>query len=272
MTVNQTTNTVRLGRFIKEYKRSRASIRTLIVVTLVCVLMASIFLFGAFSEAQSKEWGGVVGLSIIGCLFLLPVFAGIYVSFRGRGANLTLYEYGLSFLRGGRESTTTWDEIDSYMQETACRITKKDGEVIEFGQNLSDAAEIAQKIQEETLKLMLPRAQAAIRNGSNVEFKGWTAADKIPLGKGFSNYMEAHSGFTADANGITEKDGGKRILWKDITDFGINEETKGSRLQLPISVLYITDSDQSFRTRYGLLGNAHVLLALCAEMTNTTGG
>jgi hypothetical protein len=269
--MNQTTNTLRLGRFIKEYKSSGASLRTLIVVTLVCVLIASIFFLGAFSEAQSREWGGVVALSIIGCLFLLPVFAGVYVSFRGRGANLTLYEHGLSFRRGGRESTTTWDEIDSYMQEAACRITKKDGEVIEFGQGLSDAAEIAQKIQEETLSLMLPRVRAAIRNGSSVEYKGWQSVDKFPLGKGFSNYMEAHSGFTVDANGITEKDGGSRILWRDITDFGISEETRGPRIQIPISLLYISDPLQSFRTRYGLLSNAHVLLALCAAMTSPAG-
>jgi hypothetical protein len=79
--------------------------------------------------------------------------------------------------------------------------------------------------------------------------------------------MEAHSGFTADANGITEIDGGARILWQDITDFGISEETRGPRIQLPVNVLYITDANQTFRTRYGLLRNAHVLLALCAEMS-----
>jgi hypothetical protein len=264
---NQTTNTLRLGRFIKEYKSSGSSLRTLIFVVLVCLLIASIFFIGAFSEARTREWGGVVALSLIGALFLLPVVLGIYVLFRGRGASLSLFEHGLYFRRGGKESTTTWDEIDSYMQETACRITRRDGEVIEFGQSLRDAGEIAEKIQEETLKRMLPDVTAAIRRGSTVEFKGWTAADKIPLGKGFSNYMEAHTGFIADAGGVTDKDSGNRILWREIIDFGISEETRGPRIKLPISVLYLTGANQTFRTRYGLLGNAHVLLALCAVMT-----
>lgn len=268
MTEKQATNTLALGNLIKEYKGSRSSRARIVVVSLVCVLISSIFFLSAAVSVGRKEWGGVVGFSIIGSVFFLPVLVAIYVMFHGRGASLRLYEHGLSFSRGGKESSTAWDEIESYMQETACRITKKDGEVIEFGQGLTEADEIAQKIQEETLKLMLPQVKLAIRNGSSVEFKGWKPADKIPLGKGLSNYMEAHSGFTADANGITEIDGGARILWQDITDFGISEETRGPRIQLPVNVLYITDANQTFRTRYGLLRNAHVLLALCAEMTN----
>jgi hypothetical protein len=79
--------------------------------------------------------------------------------------------------------------------------------------------------------------------------------------------MEAHTGFIADAGGVTDKDSGNRILWREIIDFGISEETRGPRIKLPISMLYITGANQTFRTRYGLLGNAHVLLALCAVMT-----
>jgi Family of unknown function (DUF6585) len=270
MTQNHAMNTVRLGGLVKEYKSSSASRAKLIVVSLVCILISSIFFLGAVSERSAREWGGVVALSIIGSLFLLPLFAAIYVSIRGRGASLSLYEHGLSFRRGGKESTAAWDEIDSYMQESACRINTKDGEVIEFGQGLTDADEIAQKIQEETLKLMLPQVQLAIRNGSTVAFKGWKPADKIPLGllgNGLSNYMEAHSGFTVDQNGVTEIDGGGRIHWKDMTGFGISAETRGPRIQIPVNILYLADANHSFRTRYGLLPNAHVLLALCAEMT-----
>jgi hypothetical protein len=36
----------------------------------------------------------------------------------------------------------------------------------------------------------------------------------------------------------------------------------------PIDLFYIADANQSFRTRLGLLSNAHVLLALCNEMSN----
>jgi hypothetical protein len=268
MNGNQATNTLRLGRLVREYKASAAGIGRIIFVALVCVAIAALFFFGALSEAWSREWGGVVALSIIGLVFLLPVLLAVYVLFRGRGACLSLYENGLFFSRGGKESTTTWDEIDSYMQEMACRIVKKDGEVIEFGQGIRGADEVAQTIQDETLKLMLPKVMAAIRNGSRVEFKGWKPAEKIPLGRGLSNYMEAHSGFTVDADGITENDGGNHILWKDLTDFGITEETRGPRIKIPIRLLHIAGAKQSFRTRYGLLGNAHVLLALCAQMVS----
>jgi hypothetical protein len=237
-------------------------------VALACAGIATLFFLGAVSEARSNEWGGVVALSIIGSIFLLPVLVAIYTFLRGRGACLSLYENGLFFRRGGKESSTTWDEIDSYMQEMACRIVKKDGEVIEFGQGVKGADEIAQKIQEESLKLMLPRVKAAIKNGSSVEFKGWQPAKKLPLGKGLSNYMEASSGFTVDASGITENDSGNRILWKDLTDFGVTEETRGPRIKIPVRLLHLADANQSFRTRYGLLSNAHVLLALCAEMAN----
>src|ERR1700694_2567407 len=101
MTEKQVTNNLRLGNFIKEYKSSGASRARLIVVSLVCVLISSIFFLGALSEAEHKEWGGMVALSIIGSIFLLPLLAAIYVSIRGRGASLSLYEHGLSFRRGG---------------------------------------------------------------------------------------------------------------------------------------------------------------------------
>ena len=51
------------------------------------------------------------------------------------------------------------------MQETACRITKKDDEVIEFGFNIKGADEVAQRIQDETLKRMLPQVKATINWG-----------------------------------------------------------------------------------------------------------
>lgn len=256
-------NSPQLGRLLKEYKKSSAQAAMIIVLSLISAAVAAGFFSVWFSD---ESLALKIGLSIPGLLFLLPGLAGIYVLFRGRGACLRLYENGLLFRRGGKESTTTWDEIDSYMQETACRLVKKDGEVIEFGQGLKAADEVARTIHAETLKLMLPRFKAAIGQGSRVEFKGWKPADKIPLGKGLSNYMQAHSGFTVDSNGITENDGGKHICWKDVTNFGVGEETLGLRTKLPIRVLYIADANQCFRTRYGLLSNAHVLLALCDEM------
>ena len=262
-------NTLRLGRLVREYKASGKSLATVVIVASVSAGVATLFFIGVASEASASEWGGVAALSIIGSIFLLPVVVAIYVLFRGRGARLILYENGLFFRRGGKESTTAWDEIESYTQEGGCRIVKKGGEVIEFGQGINGADEVARTIQDETMKLMLPKVMAAIRNGTRVEFNGWKPAEKIPFGKVLSNYMEAHSGFIADAHGVTENDGGRQILWRDLKDFGMTVEARGPRIKIPICVLHMADQNQSFRTRYGLLSNAHVLLALCAQMANS---
>src|ERR1700730_10244847 len=115
---------------------------------------------------------------------------------------------------------------------------------------------------------MLPQVKAAILNGSSVQFKGLKPAGKAPLGKALDNFMRAFSGFTVDAQGISENDEGKRIEWSAVTDFGIGTEQMGSarRERNMIDVFFVQDANTMFGTRYGLLENAHVLLALCGEM------
>jgi hypothetical protein len=232
---------------------------------LICVAIAA-FLLGAAIFSTSDSASSRNGAAIIGLFFLLPAVFIILMLFLQRGASLSLYENGLISRKGGKESMTTWDEIDSYIQETACRIVKKDGEVIEFGLvGIKDGDEVTQKIQEETLQRMLPQVKAAILQGSSVQFKGWKPAEKIPLGKALDNFMGASSGFTVDAQGIAENDGGNRIAWKDVTDCGIAEGKMG---RVPVDLFLIQDANTSFRTRLGLLNNAHILLALCAEMVS----
>jgi len=268
------TNTLRLGRFLKEYKGSARGVAKLVIVAAICVGIAALFFVGAASEARSHEFVGMVVLSIIGLLFLAVFLFGIYMLFRSRGASLNLYENGLSFQRAGKESTTTWDEIASYMQEMACRITKKDGEVIEFGVNIQGADEVAQRIQDETLKRMLPQVKAAILQGSSVQFKGLRPGEKLPLGKTLDQFAAASSGFTVDADGITANDGGNRIAWKDVTGFGIAEEViaRGRMGKHTVNVFFMQDGNIGLRTRFGLLENAHVLLALCGEMVSLKNG
>jgi formylglycine-generating enzyme required for sulfatase activity len=268
------TNTLRLGRPLKEYKGSAGSFAKIIIISIVCGGISALFFVGAVSEGESHEFGGMVALSIIGLLFLAVFLFGIYNLFRGRGASLSLYENGLSFRRAGKESTTTWDEIGSYMQETACRITKQDGEVIEFGLNLKGADEVAQRIHDETLKRMLPKVKAAILQGTSVQFKGLRPGEKIPFGKTLDQFAAASAGFTVNADGITANDGGERIAWKDATDFGIAEEVvaSGRMGKHAVNVFFIRDANRGLRTRLGLLENAHVLLALCSEMAGEIDG
>jgi len=261
---------VYLGRLIKEHKKSAANVVKVVIVSLISITVASFFFLGAFSRSMSDNLAGKIVLSIVGLMFLLPALFGMYMLIRGRGACLSLYENGLIYRQGGKESTTTWDEVESYIQETACRVTKKDGAVIEFGLNIKDADEVALRIQEETSKRMLPQMKAAILKGATVQFKGLKPAERIPLGKALDKFILAFSGFTVDAEGISEIDGGNRIAWKDVTEFGVGEEQIGTqnRARNKIDVLFIQDGKTTIRTRLGLLENAHILLAICDEMVS----
>src|SRR6266851_4908531 len=204
---NNAIKNMALGRLLNEYTSSRAQVIKIIILALISGGVALIFFTAAIFDTQNGL-AGKIGFSVIGALFSLPFIAALYVLVSRRGSSISLYENGLSFRRAGKESTTTWDEIDSYMQETACRITKKDGEVIEFGLNIKGADEVAQRIQEKTLKRMLPQVRAAILQGSSVEFKGLRPGEKIPFGKTLDEFAAASSGFTVNSDGITANDGG----------------------------------------------------------------
>jgi hypothetical protein len=256
-----------LGRLVKDYQGSRAQVIKILIGTLISGGVALIFFTAAVLDTQNGL-AGKIGLSVIGTLFSLPVIVGAYTLLKSRGASVSLYENGLVYRRARKEFVTTWGEIASYMQETACRITNKDGEVIEFGVNIQGADEVAQRIQDETLKRMLPQVKATILQGSSVQFKGLRPGEKIPLGKTLDQFAAASSGFTVDAGGITANDGGNRVAWKDVTGFGVAEEVvaRGKASKHTVRVFFIQDGNVGLRTRLGLLENAHVLLALCGEM------
>jgi hypothetical protein len=76
--------------------------------------------------------------------------------------------------------------------------------------------------------------------------------------------LSNYSGFSVDAQGITEMDGGNRIAWNDVKEYGVSQEKMGRFL---VDVFVIKDRKASFRTRFGLLSNVQILLTLCGEMT-----
>ena len=260
MTHQQTANALRLGRLLQEYRPAPGAVRKVLWVVLISLGVAALFFCGAVSEAQSHEWGGVVALALLGLVFMAPVALAFYVLFQGRGAWVGIHERGFSFHRGSKDSVVAWSEVESYILATAVRVVTKSGEVVELGSGIDGIDAIAQTIEDETLKLMLPAIKTALASGSSVDFKGWK-----PGGKFLSNYMGARSGFTVDTAGITEKDSGRRILWSGVTGFAVTDETMG-RAQLPVRVFRIADQGQTFETRADLLSNAHALLALCADL------
>lgn len=263
MSDSTTTNPSGLGRLVKEYKLSFARVKQLSIVICVSAGLALFCLLPAILEPHDSLTTRI-GISIVGLFVASPVFFGIRELFRLGGVSLSLYENGLIYRRHGKDFMTTWDEIDSYIQESACRITKKNGEVIEFGLSIEGVDEVAQEIQDQTVQRMLPQVKAAILNGSSVQFRGLKPfKDRLP-GKTLNDFSYACSGFSVGAQGITELDGGNHIAWKDVKDYGITQEKMG---RWPVDVFFIRDDKIRFRTRLGALSNAHILLALCAEMT-----
>lgn len=254
---------LRLGRLEREYKRSRAGVVKLLLVTLVFGLVAVFIFSGVFSRQMANDWAGKIVLSILGALLSLPALAGWYALLRGRGSSVRLYENGLLYRRGGQEFSATWDEIASYTEHAACRIEKKDGAAFDFGTNVEGYAEVADVIKEETLRLMLPAARAALLKGANLEFKGLRADETSPAGKLLNRTILGGAGFTLDADGIAAVEEGQRIAWSDVVDFGVTEAPYGRSKELFFS---ISAPHVSWQMRYGTLPNAHLLLALCAEM------
>lgn len=253
---------LRLGRLVREYKRSRAQVVKLLLLTLVFGFGAAFIFSGVFSREMANDWAGKIVLSVLGALLSLPALAGWYVLWRGRGSSVRLYERGLIYRRSGREFVTAWDEIASYTEHAACRIEKKDGEAFDFGANVEGYADVADVIKEETLRLMLPAARAALRKGASLEFKGLQAEENSSAGKLLNRTILSAAGFTLDADGITAVAEGQRIAWADVVDCGVMEAPYGKGKALFFS---ISDPHVSLQMRYGTLPNAHLLLALCEE-------
>jgi len=252
-----------LGNPIREYKRSQKSFVKVLIVSLVCLLIAGLLFFGAFGE--NKGWDQRIVLSILGLVFLLPPVFGIYMLITRRASSVTLYENGLVYRRGGKEFASRWDDIASLTESTACRIETKNGEAFDLGQNVEGYEEIALKLREETLKRLLPKARDLLKAGASLPFKGLKAEGKIPMGGALPDSLVGGGSFRVDAQGITlEKDGAK-IAWPSVVDFGVRQgEARRSRFNF----FFIEDRDRSFQMNYGALPNAHLLLAICAEMTH----
>jgi hypothetical protein len=252
-----------LGNLVKEYKLSATRVRQIILVMCISAGMSSVCLLPAIFETNESITTRV-GITILGLFVALPFFVGIYQLFRLGGVSLSLYENGLIHRQRGKEFITAWDEIESFTQENACRIAKTDGEILEFGSSIEGVDEVADVIQNETLKCLLPNARQEIENGVSVQFKTLKPFGQGPVSRAMNNFAYASSGFAVNSQGITDLASGKRIAWVEVRKFGIEQVRMG---RFPVDVFTIRSDQAGFQTRLGLLSNAHVLLALCAELT-----
>jgi hypothetical protein len=250
-----------LGRLVQEYKRSRKTFRQVLIISLVSLFIAALLFWGAWSG--EKGWDQKIVLSILGLVISLPAVFGFYMLISRRGSSVSLYEKGLIYRRAGKEFVAAWDDIASITLSTACRIEKKDGVAFDLGANVEGFEDLAPVIEEETLKRLLPEAQARIAAGSNVSFAGLAAQGKVPMGGALPDVLVGGGTFTVDAKGITLAKDGSRIDWKDVTAFGVRQgEARRARFEF----FFIEDGARTFQTNYGALPNGHLLMALCEEM------
>ena len=250
---------------LKEYKLSLARVRQIVLVICLSAGMSLVCWLPAIFETN-ETLSTRIGISMLGLFVALPVFFGIYQLFRLGGVSLSLYENGLIYhRRGGQEFNTSWEDIEAYIEaDGGCRITKRDGQMVEFGASLEDVVEVIQAVHDQTLSRMLPLAKASLHSGGSLQFAGLKPFGKGGPGKGMNNFAFANAGYRVDAGGITGLDDGARIAWNAVKGYGIRTQSMG---RVPVDVFFIEDGQTRFQTRLGLLSNAHLLLALCAELT-----
>jgi len=255
-----------LGNLIKEYPMSTARIREILFLMLVSAGMSlGCFLPAIFTTDTSPSWMRErIAIILLGLFMATPAIVAVWRLLVMRASSLSLYENGLIYRAHGQATSTRWDEIDSYIQESACRIAKKDGRVIEFGANILDFDDAAEKIRVQTDRHLLPAMKSVLRKGGSLQFKGLKPFPDRFLGKWLNRFSYATSGLQIDEQGIRALDGGDFIAWKDVTEYGLSQAPMG---RWPVSVISIQSRSTRLQTRAALLGNSHLLLTLCAALT-----
>ncbi|MFO1464309.1 MAG: DUF6585 family protein [bacterium] len=253
--------THQLGRPLKEYRRSGKAFLKIALLSLFSGVIAAFIFHGAFT-ARGIDLAGKIVLSIVGSLFLLPAFAGIYMLVTRRASSFGAYENGFIYRYGKKEFAVRWEDIASIAESSACRIELNNGDGFDIGNNVEGFSEIAEDIRNETLRRMLPRMQQRIADGGSVTFQGMKLGGTTPLSKAVNNTLLKDDGFIVDAKGIGTVPGGSRISWEDVVEYGVRP---GEGRLARFSYFYIRDPQKEFQMNYATLQNAHVLLEICAE-------
>jgi hypothetical protein len=145
------------AKLLKEYKLSPARVWQIVLICGMSAGMSLVCWLPAIFETND-DIGTRVGISILGLFVALPMFFGIVQLFRLGGVSLSLYENGLVYRRRGTHFATSWDEIESYLEtDGGCRITRRDGGLVEFGASLQGVDEVLETVREQTLVPLLDK-------------------------------------------------------------------------------------------------------------------
>jgi hypothetical protein len=170
--------------------------RSKFVVNLIAGILAMIPALGLligglaywwFGEGKPGTWrglaAGALGLTLAG-----GIVAWVQQAYRNRGTRILLYPHGIvRFQRDGVE-TLRWTEIATVVQamNTGSReqslvprnkftVYRNDGSNVELMQ-IPKIRELGERIQQETLKYLLPPALQAYQAGKEVSFSKLTAS------------------------------------------------------------------------------------------------
>lgn len=250
-----------LGSPLREYRRSGKAFLKIALLSLFSGGIAALIFHGAFT-ARGIDLAGKIVLSVVGSLFLLPAFAGVYMLVTRRGSSLGIFENGFIYRYGKKEFAVPWEDIASIAESSACRIELNNGDGFDIGKNVEGFSEIADDIRDETLRRMFPRMQQQIANGGSVTFSSMKLGGTTPLSKAVNNTLLRGDGFIVDAKGIETAADGTRISWEDVEEYGIRP---GEGRLARFLYFYICDSKTEFQMNYATLQNAHILMEICAE-------
>jgi hypothetical protein len=192
-----------LGRFRKEYRGVRWWIPLsvaggLFLFLLVLEILASIRITGQLPRERGDPTPPEIGrrpfsygldrnhATISTLLFFsgLAATALVFPALRSRKLRLALYENGFQYSHYSRRFESTWDDLKQVwarttrglffgaVEEASIRVEKFDGSELSFSMFLSGLGEFCRVLRQSVVRVMVPRARAALDRGERVSLGG----------------------------------------------------------------------------------------------------
>jgi len=214
------------------------------------------------SERVRRQYAVFAGVGfVLGLLFTaagawLPgsifLALGVFMTWgllRQRGLRVRVFEHGFAYTRGRRTREFAWDDIEAFSESqqvykdslTGLRsgtgysyfVRRRDGESLKMDNEVGGVRELGERLREETLKRLLPRAAESVARGEAAHFGKYT----------LTREAVAH--------------GERRLAWADV-----------GRVDAAGGMVVVVDRDgrEWAGELYGFVPNAHVLLALAQRL------
>ena len=173
------TDDVRLGALVRSYARSNFAVARSLL------FMGALLIIGL--QACPSSLGGLedrpAGTLVIGVMVGATAFmAALAVGFRlitSRGSHLELREHGLAYRFRQAKVVMPWDDVVEVrvtrrslhrLDQDRCVLVAKDRHRMELTDHLQDIAEICSRVEQESVRRLVPPALASLQAGRAVAF------------------------------------------------------------------------------------------------------